>query len=101
MALDSTVAGPQAVSYSAVLQADAYFNSQWRTSLTSLWKGLKLQQKESLLTSATRVLETLPILDVETGASQITFPLTARDLASVLVTRFDPAQALQFPRNID
>lgn len=102
MALDSTVAGPNAVSYASVTEADDYFRSHWNTSFTESWKELRLPQKEGLLASATRVLETLPVLDLESEVVELLLPFPFRDDAiRILVTRFSVGQALQFPRNVD
>lgn len=102
MALDSTVAGATADSYASVANADAYFQSHWSTAFSESWSEMSAAQKETLLKSATRVLETLPVLDHETGVVEILFPFpTDYDLTRRIVTRYAENQALQLPRNID
>jgi hypothetical protein len=102
MAFDATVAGPSATSYATIAEADAYFNSLWSVAKTTAWQALRRPQKERLLISATNILETIKVLDRETGGGPLSLPLELRDdVVNYVIQRFDEEQRLQFPRNID
>lgn len=102
MALDATIAGATANSYKDRTAADAYFASHWSAVKVSAWAGLTDAQKDAVLQSATTMLETLRVLDLDHVAIPQTLPLELRDpYTPMMITRYAETQSLQFPRNID
>lgn len=103
MALDATVAGEDANSYATLVEADAYFADHFSLAKASAWQALTDPQKERALISACNLLETMKVLDKEVGGSVLTLPAELRDdtLRLEPLMRYDAAQRLQFPRNID
>jgi hypothetical protein len=104
MALVSTVAGSDSDSYISLEDAELYFADHWQTSKRTAWLDLTEGQKERVLRTATNILESINVLDNEYGGSRMLLPAALRDEFTMFrgeVMRYDAAQRLNFPRNVD
>jgi hypothetical protein len=103
MAIDTTVGGETAVSYSTVSYADKYFRDHYSIAKNTLWASLSVARKESALRRATQQIETLKFLDSEyLHVAQMPLALLLNDdEASFGICKAFEFQRLQFPRNVD
>lgn len=99
--LDATVAGPNSNSYVDVAYADGYFVDHWNTAKSEAWSLLTTPQKERVLVSACRLIETIRVLDKPYTTGRLPLALVGTDMRDVEIHRQLVDQRLQFPRNVD
>lgn len=104
MALTTTVGSATADSYVSVADADAYFAAHYLLAKATLWATLNTARKGSVLQAATKIIDTLRVLDVVDDEA-VTWPDPFVDPLlrerSALITKYAETQALAFPRNVD
>jgi hypothetical protein len=108
MTLTSTIAGKDSNSYVDLTYANAYFSGHYSSDKATKWAALVNDQKNHVLVAATRVLETIKV--VEESRSELEYiPAYNRLTGGVTffyedkdnVVRSNYYQKLQFPRNVD
>jgi hypothetical protein len=101
MPLDATVGGSNSNSYGTLVEANSYFADHWNTAKSTEWAGLSDRQKDRLLISACRLLETIRVLDQPYTRGRLPLALLTVDTRDTMIHRQLMDQRLQFPRNID
>lgn len=98
MALITTVAGLDSNSYVTVDYADTYFANHYDTTKYDAWDALTSLQKESALTQAVDILQTISFWDI---SNTVVFVTWSTGIEGHMRSPAVLNQALAFPRNID
>lgn len=99
--LDASVGASTSNSYINVADADAYFADHWSAVKADAWATLTSEQKERVLVSACRLIETIRVLDQPYTTGRLPIALIGSDMRDVSIHRMLVDQRLQFPRNLD